>query len=72
MTYGVVSGVERRLTHVEDWARRSADQQGLPAGGFIDHWIEGVVRPEEYTNLARLGVSVLVLFSYAGYVLRRQ
>ncbi|MEU8361036.1 DUF2784 domain-containing protein [Nonomuraea sp. NPDC048882] len=68
----VVTGVECPLTHVEDWARRSAGQQGLPAGGFIDHYIEGVVYPEEYTNLARLGVAVLILFSYAGYVLRRQ
>ncbi|GAA1655036.1 DUF2784 domain-containing protein [Nonomuraea maheshkhaliensis] len=68
----VVTGVECPLTHVEDWARRSAGQQGLTAGGFIDHYIEGVVYPEEYTNLARLGVTVLILFSYAGYVLRRQ
>ncbi|GAA2880104.1 DUF2784 domain-containing protein [Nonomuraea rubra] len=68
----VVAGVECPLTLAEDWARHGAGQEGLPASGFIDHYIEGVIYPEEYTNLARLGVAVLVLFSYVGYVLRRQ
>ncbi|NJP97310.1 DUF2784 domain-containing protein [Nonomuraea sp. FMUSA5-5] len=68
----VVTGVECPLTLAEDWARRRAGLEGLPASGFIDHYIEGVIYPEEYTNLARLGVAVLVLFSYVGYVLRRQ
>jgi hypothetical protein len=68
----VVIGVECPLTLAEDWGRRNAGLAGLPASGFIDHYIEGVIYPEEYTNLARLGVAVLVLFSYAGYVLRRQ
>ncbi|TMR98181.1 DUF2784 domain-containing protein [Nonomuraea basaltis] len=73
--WGVISiltGVECPLTLVEDWGRRQAGLEGLPASGFIDHYIEGVVYPEEYTNLVRLGVAVLVLFSYGGYVLRRQ
>ncbi|GAA2207042.1 DUF2784 domain-containing protein [Nonomuraea monospora] len=68
----VATGVECPLTLAEDWARHHAGQEGLPASGFIDHYIEGVIYPEEYTNLARLGVAVLVLFSYVGYVLRRQ
>ncbi|GAA4922249.1 DUF2784 domain-containing protein [Nonomuraea thailandensis] len=68
----VVTGVECPLTLAEDWARQGAGQEGLPASGFIDHYIEGVIYPQEYTNLARLGVAVLVLFSYVGYVLRRQ
>lgn len=72
MTCRAASGVRRRPAHVEDWARRSAGHPGLPAGGFIDHRIDGVVHPEEYPNLARLGVSVLVLFASVGYVLRRQ
>jgi hypothetical protein len=33
---------------------------------------EGVIHPEQYTNLACPAVAVAVLFSYAGYVLRRQ
>ncbi|UBU16981.1 DUF2784 domain-containing protein [Nonomuraea gerenzanensis] len=68
----VTTGVECPLTLAEDWARRGAGLEGLPASGFIDHYIEGVIYPQEYTNLARLGVAVLVLFSYVGYVLRRQ
>ncbi|MCF6469059.1 DUF2784 domain-containing protein [Nonomuraea sp. MG754425] len=68
----VTIGVECPLTLLEDWGRRHAGEAGLPASGFIDHYIEGVIYPEEYTNLVRLGVAVLVLFSYAGYLLRRQ
>ncbi|WP_188194979.1 DUF2784 domain-containing protein [Nonomuraea sp. SYSU D8015] len=68
----VVTGMECPLSLVEDWGRRQAGMEGLPASGFIDHYIEGVIYPEEYTNLARLGVAVLVVFSYVGYVLRRR
>lgn len=68
----IVTGVECPLTVAENWARHHAGLAGLPPGGFIDHYIEGVVYPEQYTNLVRLGVAVLVLFSYVGYVLRRQ
>ncbi|MEO3867207.1 DUF2784 domain-containing protein [Nonomuraea sp. B12E4] len=70
--FSIVTGVECPLTLAEDWGRRYAGMEGLPPSGFIDHYIEGVIYPEEYTNLARLGVAVLVLFSYVGYVLRRQ
>ncbi|GGO75287.1 DUF2784 domain-containing protein [Nonomuraea cavernae] len=68
----IVTGVDCPLTYVEDWARRQAGLEGLPPTGFIDHYLEGVVYPEAYTNVARLAVAVVVLFSYVGYVLRRQ
>ncbi|GGT41824.1 hypothetical protein GCM10010176_101820 [Nonomuraea spiralis] len=68
----LVTGVECPLTVVEDWARRKAGQPGLPPSGFVDHYIQGVIYPEQYANLVRLGLAVLVLFSYVGYVLRRQ
>jgi hypothetical protein len=68
----IVTGVECPLTLAEDWGRRQAGMEGLPASGFIDHYIEDVIYPQEHTNLVRLGVAVLVLFSYVGYVLRRQ
>ncbi|GGS53443.1 hypothetical protein GCM10010156_10130 [Planobispora rosea] len=67
----VITGMECPLTVVEDWGRRNAGQEGLPAGGFIDHYIEGVVYPEEHTNLARLAVAALVLVSWAGYLRRK-
>ncbi|GAA3445859.1 DUF2784 domain-containing protein [Planomonospora venezuelensis] len=68
----VVTGMECPLTVVEDWGRRNAGEQGLPPTGFIDHYIEGVIYPEEHTNLARLAVAALVLISWAGYLLRRR
>ena len=68
----VVTGVECPLTAVEDWGRRNAGERGLTPGGFIDHYIEGVVYPQEYTNLARLGVLILVLVSWLGYLWRRR
>ncbi|NUR84441.1 MAG: DUF2784 domain-containing protein [Nonomuraea sp.] len=67
----LVFHVECPLTVLEDWARVHAGMPGLPPSGFIDHYIEGVLYPEEYTNLVQLGVAVIVLFSYVGYVLRR-
>ncbi|GAA2847260.1 DUF2784 domain-containing protein [Streptosporangium fragile] len=69
--WGVLSlatGVECPLTVVEDWGRRNAGQQGLQPGGFIDHYIEGVVYPGEYTAQARLAVMLLVFISWAGYL----
>ncbi|MFC4007510.1 DUF2784 domain-containing protein [Nonomuraea purpurea] len=68
----IITPIECPLTVLEDWGRRKGGEAGLPASGFIDHYIEGVIYPEQYTNLVRLGVAVLVLFSYLLYVLRRQ
>ncbi|MFC4059955.1 DUF2784 domain-containing protein [Planomonospora corallina] len=64
----VVTGVECPLTVAEDWGRRNAGELGLPSSGFIDHYIEGVIYPEEYTTHARLGVAFLVLVSWLGYL----
>ncbi|GAA0923899.1 DUF2784 domain-containing protein [Nonomuraea longicatena] len=69
----VVTGAECPLTLAEHWGRVHAGQPGLPPSGFVDHYIEGVVYPEEYSLLVRWTLAVLVLFSYAGYlVLRRR
>lgn len=68
----VLTGLECPLTVVEDWARQNAGLAGLPASGFIDYYIEGVIYPEEHTNLARLGVALLVLVSWVGYLRRRR
>lgn len=58
------------LTAVEDWARLRAGEEGLPASGFIDHYIEGVVYPDEYTEVVRWGVATVVAISWAGAYLR--
>ncbi|WP_084956528.1 DUF2784 domain-containing protein [Thermoactinospora rubra] len=68
----VLTGIECPLTVVEDWGRRGAGQAGLPPTGFIDHYIEGVIYPEEHTNLVRWAVAALVFTSWTGYVLRRR
>ncbi len=67
--FSVTTGAECPLTVVEDWGRRNAGERGLPPGGFIDHYIEGVVYPERYTDLARFAVAVLVAVSWTGYLL---
>lgn len=54
------------LTAWEDWARRSAGQEGLPASGFIDHYLENVVYPERYTALLQGLAAALVLISWLG------
>ncbi|MEV4162994.1 DUF2784 domain-containing protein [Nonomuraea dietziae] len=68
----IVTGVECPLTLVEDWGRRQAGLAGLTPSGFVDHYIEGVIYPEEHTNLVRLGVASLVVGSWFGYLWRRR
>lgn len=67
----VVTGVECPLTVVQNWARHNAGEPGLVPSGFVDHYIEGVIYPDEYANLVRLGVVLLVLASWLGYLRRR-
>ena len=57
------------LTPVEDYFRRAAGQAGLERG-FIDTHLEGVVYPEQYVHLVRLGVAIVVLISWTGAWLR--
>jgi hypothetical protein len=60
------------LTVLEDDLRRRGGQPGVGAGGFIDHYIEGVVYPERYTAQVRVLVAVLVVVSWLGVYLRRR
>lgn len=66
----VLFGFACPLTYVEDWARRSAGQQGLPASGFIDHYLTGVVYPQEALGPVRVVAALVVLFSWVAFVLR--
>ncbi|WP_018350719.1 DUF2784 domain-containing protein [Longispora albida] len=67
----IVTGlVDCPLTWVENWARERAGRPGLPSAGFIDHYIEGVIYPGEHTQQVRLVAAVVVLASWAGYVIR--
>jgi hypothetical protein len=66
----ILVGLNCPLTYIEDWSRRRAGQPGLPPGGFIDHYLEGVVYPERFTVLIRLLVTLAVIVSWAGVYLR--
>lgn len=59
------------LTHLENWAREVAGDQGLPPSGFIDHYITGVIYPESALGLVRLLVAVTVVASWIGYSILR-
>jgi Protein of Unknown function (DUF2784) len=58
------------LTYVEDLARERAGQPGLPAIGFIDHYIEGVLYPQRYAGLVQWLVAAAVAASWLGVLLR--
>lgn len=66
----VLFGLTCPLTHVEDWARRSAGQAGLPESGFIDHYLTGVVYPQQALGPIRWAAGLLVLVSWVGFAYR--
>ncbi|MBR8741515.1 DUF2784 domain-containing protein [Nocardiopsis sp. MG754419] len=61
-----VIGWDCPLTHVENWGRERAGQAGLPPGGFIEHYLTGVVYPTEHLLGAQLLVALSVAVSWAG------
>ena len=67
----VVVGYGCPLTDVERWARSRAGRGGLAEGGFIDHYLTGVVYPERLLVVAQAVVASLVLASWAGLWFRR-
>ncbi|MFE6924320.1 DUF2784 domain-containing protein [Nocardia sp. NPDC057663] len=64
----ILIGFECPLTHAENWARRSAALAELPAAGFIDHYLTGVIYPDSALGVVRLAAALAVLVSWAGYV----
>lgn len=71
--FNVVIGWPCPLTHVENWGRERAGDAALPASGFIDHYLTGVIYPAEHLRSVQLAVAVLVVTSWVGYlVLRRR
>jgi hypothetical protein len=68
----VLFGFDCPLTHLEDWARQSAGQLGLPPTGFIDHYLTGVVYPQEALGLVRMIAGLSVVVSWVGFVLLRR
>ncbi|SDG80112.1 Protein of Unknown function [Sinosporangium album] len=75
VSWGLLSlaiGMECPLTLVENWGRRGAGEAPLPPSGFIDHYIRGVLYPEQYESLAQLAVAALVAASWWGFAVRRR
>ncbi|MDA8369849.1 MAG: DUF2784 domain-containing protein [Nocardiopsaceae bacterium] len=68
---GIVAiGWDCPLTHVEDWARIRAGEEGLPEEGFISHYLTGVVYPERHLAGIRIAVAAVIALSWAGAALR--
>lgn len=65
----VLIGVSCPLTGLEKGLRRIAGTEGYE-GGFVDHYIEDVVYPGEYTLLLRALAVVVIVAGYLG--LRRR
>ncbi|TQN31465.1 uncharacterized protein DUF2784 [Haloactinospora alba] len=58
------------LTTVENWARLRAGDEGLPTG-FIDHYLTGVIYPEEHLLTSRILLGVVIGVSWVGVALLR-
>lgn len=65
----VTLGFPCPLTGVEKDLRRLAGTEGY-AGGFVDHYIEDVVYPDEYSAVLRAVAVVIIVVGYLG--LRRR
>ena len=57
------------LTWLEHWGRTNAGQQGLDAGGFISHYLTGVVYPAEHLREIQLAAAATVALSWLGAAL---
>ena len=68
---GIVAiGWDCPLTPLEKWLRRRDGESY--EGGFVDHYLEDVVYPEELTPPLRALAAVLIAAGYAVLVLRRR
>lgn len=68
--FNAVVGWACPLTYVENWGRERAGDATLPATGFIDHYIAGVVYPQEHETLVQLLVAVVVVVSWVVFAAR--
>ena len=66
----IFAGLPCPLTAIEDWAREQAGQSGLPPGGFIDYYIEGVIYPQRAADLIPWLVATVIAVSWLGLILR--
>ena len=64
-----LAGADCPLTALEDRLRWAGGEQGLP-GGFIAHYLTGVVYPAAYLRPAQLLVAGLIAMSWLGLAVR--
>lgn len=57
------------LTHVENWARVNAGQEGYPGTGFIEHYLAGIIYPQSHLVVFETMVGASVIISWAGFLL---
>jgi hypothetical protein len=69
--FNVIVGWPCPLTHVENWGRARAGEATLPGTGFIDHYIAGVIYPQEHEALVQVLVACVVFSSWIGFLIRR-
>ncbi len=60
------------LTALESWARRRAGMNPLPATGFIDRYVSGVVYPAGRTSTAQASAFAAAAVSWALLAARRR
>lgn len=68
----VLIGLECPLTHLENWGRRNYGGTELPSTGFIDHYLTGVIYPENAVSLVQALVLCVVLTSWVGVALQQR
>jgi len=64
-----LAGADCPLTALEDGLRRLGGEQALP-GGFIAHYLTGVVYPGAFLRPAQLLVAGLIAMSWSGLAVR--
>jgi hypothetical protein len=64
-----LAGTDCPLTALEDGLRRLGGEQALP-GGFIAHYLTGVVYPGAFLRPAQLLVAGLIAVSWAWFAIR--
>lgn len=66
----IVVGFTCPLTPLEKYWRRLAGQAGY-TGGFVEHYLTGIIYPERFLWAARAVAVTAVVVSYAGLVVKR-
>jgi hypothetical protein len=67
-----VIGWQCPLTALENWGRENAGQAGLPATGFIDHYLTGVIYPSQHLLTVQLAVAATIAASWAGHLIHHR